>query len=59
MSERDHGGDQMLETIQVRVFPIDKERLEEIVKAKPEKYENVSHAARCALQEFIRKWGNI
>ena len=56
---RDHPDDKMDEVIVVRMFAVDKERLEEIVRDNPSKYENVSHAVRCAAQHFIKKWGEI
>ena len=45
----------LYETILVRVFPEDKQTLQNMVKNNPKKYECVSHAVRCAIQRLIRE----
>ena len=56
---RDFLDEKLLSPLVVRVFPQDEERLKEIVKENPEKYETVSHAVRCSIQHFIKEWGDI
>ena len=56
---RDFLDEKLLSPLVVRVFPQDEERLKEIVKDNADKYETVSHAVRCAIQHFIKKWGDI
>ena len=56
---RDFVEEKMYATMPLRLFPQDLERLKEIVKDNPEKYETPSHAVRCAIQAFIKEWGDI
>ena len=55
---RDFLDEKLTVAVVVRMFPADIDRLTEIVKDS-EKYENNSHAIRCAIQAFLRKWGNV
>jgi len=59
MTGRDFQDEKMLTTLVVRLFPQDLERLKEVVEDNGEKYDSVSHAARCAIQAFIRQWGDV
>lgn len=54
----DFGNQKLLTPVVVRMFPEDEKRLKEIV-AGNKQYESVSHAIRCAIQAFIRKWGDV
>jgi len=45
------------DTVMVRLFRTDTERLQAIVAAHPGDFESVSHAIRCAIQAFIREKG--
>ena len=56
--ERDFLDEKLTVAVVVRMFPADIDRLTEIVKDS-EKYENNSHAIRCAIQAFLRKWGDV
>ena len=43
------------EVVRFRLFPVIKDKLEEIRVANPGKWENQSHQIRCALNEHIQR----
>lgn len=55
MVEKNYSSEQMLYSITVKIFKEDKQALQRIVNANPEKYDSVAHAARCAIQALVRR----
>ena len=56
---RDFCDEKLTVAVIVRMFPADIDRLTEIVEDNENKYESNSHAIRCAIQAFIRSWGDV